>query len=78
MSYMQLTVSLRNFKRDPRYQRLAHQGTEVLVTNRGKPYLRLLPPARSGSFVGAARAGKPLTADIVQPAIPPEHWNVGR
>jgi antitoxin (DNA-binding transcriptional repressor) of toxin-antitoxin stability system len=78
MSDMQVTVSLRNFKRDPRYQRLAHQGAEVLVTKRGKPYLRLLPPARSGSFVGAARAGKPLTADILQPAIPPEDWNAGR
>jgi antitoxin (DNA-binding transcriptional repressor) of toxin-antitoxin stability system len=69
MSYMQVTVTLRDFKRDPRYQRLAYAGTEVLVTRRGKPCLRLLPPARSGSFVGAAQAGQPLTARMLEPAI---------
>jgi len=78
MSYMQLTVTLRDFKRDPRYQRMAHEGAEVLVTRRGKPYLRLLPPARSGTFVGAARAGRPLTAGILEPAIPPGAWKAGR
>ena len=78
MSYMQMTVSLRSFKRDPRYQQLAHQGAEVLVTKRGKPYLRLLPPAKPGSFVGAGRGGKPLTADVLGPAIPPGAWHAGR
>ena len=78
MSYMRLTVSLRNFKRDPRYQRLAHNGAEVFVTNRGKPYVRVLPPPKSRSFVGAAKRGKPLEAGFLKPAIPPESWSAGR
>jgi antitoxin (DNA-binding transcriptional repressor) of toxin-antitoxin stability system len=78
MSYMNVTVSLRTFKRDPRYQRLAHNGSEVLVTNRGKPYVRVLPPTKRGSFLGAAKGGKPLQADILKPAIPPEAWKMGR
>jgi len=75
---MRVTVSLRTFKRDPRYQRLAHNGAELLVTNRGRPYVRVLPPPKGGSFLGAAKGGKPLRADILKPAIPPGDWKAGR
>ena len=78
MAAMKLTVSLRSFKRDPRYQRLAHNGAELVVTKRGKPYLRILAPPKRGSFLGAARGGKPLTAEILEPAIPAEAWSAGR
>ncbi len=78
MASVRLKVGLRSFKRNPRYQRLAHDGAELLVTKRGKPYLRVLAPPKRGSFLGPARSGKPLTAEILKPAIPPEAWRAGR
>ncbi len=78
MSSMSVKVSLRAFKRDPRYQRLAHNGQELLLTNRGQPYLRVLPPPKSRRFLGAARRGKPLTSDFLKPAIPAEAWSAAR
>jgi hypothetical protein len=78
MSSMSVKVSLRTFKRDPRYQHLAHNGAELLVTRRGKPYLRVLPPPKPSGFLGAAKSGNPLRADFLKPGIPPEAWKAGQ
>lgn len=74
-----VTISLRAFQRNPRYQRLAHGGVDVLVTKRGRPYLRILPPPKAGgNFLGAARAGKPLKVDFLKPAIARHEWEAAR
>ena len=57
MSYMK-TVTLRAFKHYSRYQRMARDGQPVLVTHRGRPYFRALPPEKPGKFLGAARGGQ--------------------
>ena len=54
MSHMK-KVTLREFKHESRYQRMAHDGQPVLVTYRGKPYFVALPPEKAPGFVGAAR-----------------------
>lgn len=72
------TVTLREFKHDSRYQRMAHDGEAILVTHRGKPYFVAIPPGRAGTFLGAARAGKPLTPDLLVSVLPDDQWRSSR
>ena len=68
MSHMK-KVTLREFKHNSRYQRMAHDGHPVLVTHRGKPYFVALPPDKVGTFLGAARAGAALTAKLLDSVL---------
>jgi antitoxin (DNA-binding transcriptional repressor) of toxin-antitoxin stability system len=77
MSYMK-TVTLRAFKHHSRYQRMAHDGQPVLVTHRGRPYFRALPPEKTGTFLGAARGGKPLTAKALESVLSEGEWHSGQ
>jgi antitoxin (DNA-binding transcriptional repressor) of toxin-antitoxin stability system len=72
------TVTLREFKHDSRYQRMAHDGEAILVTHRGKPYFVALPPEKTATFLGAARAGEPLTANFMESVLPDDEWNSAR
>ena len=74
MSYMK-TVTLREFKHQSRYQRMAHDGHPVLVTHRGKPYFIALPPEKASTFLGAARAGKRLTQKLLDAVLAEEEWH---
>ena len=67
-------VTLRAFKQQSRYQRMAHDGQPVMVTHRGRPYFRALPPEKAGTFLGAARGGKPLTTKLFDPVLPENEW----
>ena len=71
-------VTLRAFKHDSRYQRMAHDGQPVLVTHRGKPYFIALPPESAGTFLGSAKAGAPLAATLLDSVLAEEEWNAGR
>jgi hypothetical protein len=77
MSYMK-TVTLRAFKHHSRFQRMAHDGQPVLVTHRGQPYFRALPPEKAGTFLGAARGGKPLTAKALESVLAENEWHSAR
>ena len=77
MSYMK-RVTLREFKHDSRYQRMAHDGLPVLVTHRGKPYFVALPPDKIGTFLGAARAGVALTPKLLDSVLAENEWNAAR
>lgn len=77
MSYMKI-VTLREFKHQSRYQRMAHDGETILVTYRGKPYFVAVPPQKGRTFLGAARAGKPLTSRLLDPVIPESDWHSAR
>ncbi len=68
------TVTLRAFKHQSRYQRMAHDGQPVLVTHRGQPYFRALPPEKTGTFLGAACGGKPLTTKLFDPVLSETEW----
>jgi antitoxin (DNA-binding transcriptional repressor) of toxin-antitoxin stability system len=68
------TVTLRAFKHYSRYQRMAHDGQPVLITHRGQPYFRALPPEKPGTFLGAARSGKPLTAKLLESVLAENEW----
>lgn len=72
------TITLRAFKHQSRYQRLAHDGEPVLVTHRGQPYFRALPPEKNGTFLGAARGGKPLAAGWLESVLPESEWRSAR
>ena len=74
MSHMK-TVTLREFKHQSRYQRMAHEGHPILVTHRGKPYFVALPPQRTSTFLGAARAGKRLTAELLETVLSDDEWH---
>ena len=69
------TVTLRAFKHESRYQRMAHDGQPVLVTHHGQPYFRALPPEKTGTFLGAARGGKPLTARLLESVLGEGEWH---
>ena len=77
MSHMK-KVTLREFKHDSRYQRMAHDGQPVLVTHRGKPYFVALPPERVGTFLGAARAGAALTPRLLDSVLSEKEWDAAR
>ena len=67
-------VTLRAFKHLSRYQRMAHDGQPILVTHRGQPYFRALPPEKQTKFLGAARGGKPLTAKLLDSVLAGDEW----
>ena len=69
------TVTLREFKHQSRYQRMAHEGHPILVTHRGKPYFVALPPQRTTTFLGAAPGGKRLTAELLETVLSDDEWN---
>jgi antitoxin (DNA-binding transcriptional repressor) of toxin-antitoxin stability system len=71
-------VTLREFKQRSHYQRLAHDGHPILVTHRGQPYFRAMPPERAATFLGAARAGKPLTPELLDSVLSDEEWHSTR
>ncbi len=71
-------VSIRQFHRDSRFERLAASGQEVVVTRRGKPYYRVLPVAAPRSFLGGAQTGKPLTRGFLDPAVESAAWGAVR
>ena len=77
MSYMK-TVTLRDFKHHSRYQRMAHDGQAVLVTYRGQPYFMALPPEKAGTFLGAARAGEPLTPGLLDSVLAESEWHAAQ
>ena len=77
MSHMK-KVTLREFKHNSRYQRMAHDGHPVLVTHRGKPYFVALQPDKVGTFLGAARAGAALTAKLLDSVLGEDEWNAAR
>jgi len=67
------TVTLRSLRRDAAVLDEAAQGQEIVVTRRGKPYVRISPAARPGSFLGAGkRLGqkRPVSPD----PIPAREW----
>jgi antitoxin (DNA-binding transcriptional repressor) of toxin-antitoxin stability system len=72
------TVTLRDFKHQSRYQRMAHDGEAILVTHRGKPYFLAVPPAKASTFLGAARGGKPLTSKLLDSVLPEDEWHSAR
>jgi hypothetical protein len=73
MSHMK-KVTLREFKHNSRYQRMAHDGHPVLVTHRGKPYFVALPPEKAGTFLGAARGGPALTSKLLDSVLGENEW----
>ena len=77
MSHMK-TVTLRDFKHQSRYQRMAHDGHPILVTHRGKPYFVALPPQRTSTFLGAAPTGKRLTAQLLDSVLPDDEWHAAK
>ena len=68
------TVTLRAFKHQSRHQRMVHDGQPVLVTYRGRPYFRALPPEKTATFLGAAQNGKPLTAQLLDSVLAEDQW----
>lgn len=49
------TVTLRSLRRNANLLNSAAEGEELLVTRRGKPYVRIVSASQLGSFVGAGR-----------------------
>jgi len=51
----------------------------VLITKRGKPVARLVPPARTpGKLIGRLAGIVKITGDIESPLEPPEAWETLR
>ena len=71
------TVTLRTLRRESDILEIAASGEEILVTRFGKPYVRIVPPMQSHSFVGAGvRLGM---KDPVSPdPIPESEWKLPR
>jgi hypothetical protein len=67
-------VTLREFKHNSRYQRMAHSGEPILVTHRGKPYFIAAPPEKAVTFLGAGRGGAPLTSKLLDSVLAEEEW----
>jgi hypothetical protein len=72
------TVTLRAFKQQSRYQRMAHNGQPIMVTYRGKPYFQALPPEKTETFLGAARSGKPLGVGLLDSVLAEDEWRSAR
>jgi len=67
------TITLRDLARNPKFGRLAHAGQSFLVTHRGQPYFRILPPQKPACHVGAGShlaKGLPLSPE----PIPASEW----
>ena len=50
-------------------------GEIVQIFKRGKPFARVIPEPKSGSFLGATPSSLPLPDDIDEP--PPVTWEAG-
>ncbi len=46
----------------------------VLITKRGKPYLRLTPAGKPPKFIGRLKGKIKIIGDIVSPVTPLEDW----
>ncbi len=46
----------------------------VLITKRGKPYVRLVAAGKPGKFIGRLKAKIEILGDIVSPVTPLEDW----
>lgn len=68
------TISFRQFYLSARVRRAVRSGEPVLVTDRGRPYFVAMPPKKRETFVGAARAGKPLRAGFLRAALAKHEW----
>lgn len=67
------TVTLRALRRDASLLDAAAEGTEIVVTRFGKPYVRIVPAQRPRSFLGAGahlRQKKPVSPE----PVPPSEW----
>lgn len=49
-------------------------GAPVLITKRGKPFLKLMPAGRAPKFIGRLKGKIEVLGDIVSPVTPPEDW----
>ena len=60
--------------------RVAQTRESVLLTRRGKPTARIVPPAPSpaGSWLGAMKGSVTIHGDIVAPVSEPSDWEVLR
>lgn len=56
---------------------VAQTGEELVITKRGKPVARLMPPERKPLF-GALKGSVTILGDIISPASDPEDWEVLR
>jgi prevent-host-death family protein len=66
-------VTLRSLRRDAAFLDGAAAGEELLVTRFGEPFVRIVPAAKSKSFVGA---GKHLNVKepVTSAPIPESEW----
>jgi prevent-host-death family protein len=46
----------------------------VLITKRGKPFLRPVPAGKPGEFIGRLKGVFKIVGDIESPVYPPESW----
>jgi prevent-host-death family protein len=46
----------------------------LLITKRGKPYVRLMAAGRPPKFIGRLKGKIKIVGDIVSPITPPEDW----
>lgn len=67
------TVTLRTLRRDSALLDRAAEGEDILVTRRGKPYVRISPAKRPRSFLGAGRHLGQKKAVTPEP-IPSDEW----
>ena len=50
--------------------------TPVLITKRGKPVAKLVPPDEdTDEFLGRLKGKFEVLGDIVSPVVPPEDWD---
>ena len=57
---------------------VSETGESILVLKRGKPVAQLIPPVVSESKYAqtALRGSVKILGDVVEPALPPEAWEV--
>jgi prevent-host-death family protein len=67
------TVTLRALRRDSALLDRAAGGEDILVTRRGRPYVRISPAKQPRSFLGAGKHLGPKRAVPPDP-IPAEAW----
>ena len=67
------TVTLRSVRRDSAVLDRAASGEEIIVTRRGKPYVRISPATEPRSFLGAGRHLGQRRAVSPDP-IPAREW----
>jgi prevent-host-death family protein len=46
----------------------------VLITKRGKPFVRLVPVGKPAKFIGRLKGIFKIVGDIESPVVPPEAW----